>query len=98
MTNTVVTWQGEDQKQWQAEFGIENGVPCVRELRYQLNGKTYVLCQMLRPQFRVVTAKRTKRNPQRKKALAPGEELGYQWDTYSDNPMANRAEVKEANS
>lgn len=98
MTNTVVTWQGEDQKQWQAEFNIENGVPCIKELRYQVNGDTYVLCTGLHPQFRVVTAKRTKRNPQRKKALAQGEELGYQWDTYSDNPMANRANVQEADA
>jgi len=53
---------------------------------------------MLRPQFRVVTAKRTKKNPQRMKELAPGEELGYQWDTYSDDPMSHKENVRQADA
>lgn len=98
MTNTVVKWKGEDARQWQAELGIVDHVPCIKALSYELGGKNYVLASMLKPQFRVITAKRTKRNPQRVKDLVPGEVLGYQWDTYSDDPMSIKENVKQADA
>ena len=29
-------------------------------------------------------------------ALKEGEELGYQWDTYSDDPFSHKKDVQEA--
>ena len=80
MDKQTVCWKGEDQKQWYANVGIDGGAPCIFELGYELAGERLALAKMLHPQFKAVTAKRTKINPQREKALAPGEELDYQWD------------------
>ena len=96
MDRKSITWVGEDQKQWTAEVGIANGAPCIFSLSYESLGEQICLSAMLRPQFKVVTGKRTKINPQREKGLAPGEELGFQWDTYSDDPMSRKNEVAEA--
>lgn len=98
MTNTVVNWHGEDGKSWRAELSVENGTPCIKELSYEVEGQRHILASGLRPEFRVVTAKRTKKNPQRVKELAPGEELSYQWDTYSDDPMSHKENVKESDA
>ncbi|MCI8515564.1 MAG: hypothetical protein HFG75_01610 [Hungatella sp.] len=98
MTNTTVNWTGEDGKKWKAELGIVDRMPCILSLNYELGGKSFTLGSMLKPQFRVITAKRTKKNPQRMKDLAPGEVLGYQWDTYSDDPMRAREQVKQADA
>lgn len=96
MEKNLVTWTGEDGYLWHARMGIANSKPCIEELRYERAGETVVFGRMLTPQFKVVTSKRTKNNPQRLKGLAPGEELGYQWDTYSDDPMSHKEWVKEA--
>ena len=97
MDKQTVRWKGEDQKQWYATVGIDGKTPCIFELGYELAGERLALAKMLHPQFKAVTAKRTKINPQRAKALAPGEELDYQWDTYSDDPMSHKENVQEAN-
>ncbi len=97
MDKQTITWKGEDGKQWYATVGIDNNSPCIFELGYDFGGQLEVLATMLYPQFKAITAKRTKINPQREKALAPGEELDYQWDTYSDDPMSHTENVKEAN-
>lgn len=97
MDKQTVQWKGEDQKHWYATVGIDGGAPCIFELGYELAGERLALAKMLHPQFKAVTAKRTKINPQREKALAPGEELDYQWDTYSDDPMSHKENVQEAN-
>lgn len=95
--NKIITWIGEDQLEWRAEVGIDNGIPCIIEIAYQSNGAWVRLTGNLHPEFKVVTGVRTKINPQREKGLAPGEELDFQWDTYSDDPMSRKKEVKEAN-
>jgi hypothetical protein len=96
MDKKTVLWKGEDGLSWRAELGIKDAKPCIFELCYESNGKWISLAENLTPQFKVITGKRTKINPQREKLLAPGEEPGYQWDTYSDDPMSRTAEVKEA--
>lgn len=94
--NMLVQWNGEDGYCWKAELGIVDKAPCVLELGYEAYGFYNVLARNLVPQFKVITSERTKNNPQRSKGLAPGEVLGYQWDTYSDDPMSRRDKVKEA--
>ena len=94
--NMLVQWNGEDGYCWKAELGIVDKAPCVLELGYEAHGFYNVLARNLVPQFKVITSERTKNNPQRSKGLAPGEVLGYQWDTYSDDPMSRRDKVKEA--
>ena len=96
MENKTVFWKGEDGLSWQAELGIKDAKPCIFSLSYESNGKWVELGSGLTPQFKVITGKRTKINPQREKLLAPGEVPGYQWDTYSDDPMSRTSEVKEA--
>jgi len=96
MSTQIVTWTGEDRLPWRVELGIDNKVPCIFDLSYKTNGKWVRLAAGLHPEFKVVTGIRTKVNPQREKGLAPGEELGFQWDTYSDDPMSRKNEVKEA--
>ena len=98
MANSVVNWTGEDGLKWSAVLGIDDRKPCIIELSYETDGQKRILAQMLHPQFKVVTGVRTKINPQREKGLAPGEELDFQWDTYSDDPMSRKDQVKEANS
>ena len=51
---------------------------------------------MLKPQFRVVTSKRTTHNPQREKPIGADEKPDYQWDTYSDDPFSRKDCVKES--
>ncbi len=96
MENKVITWKGEDGLKWTAVLGIDGTKPCIFELCYETNGETKVLAEKLHPQFKVVTGVRTKINPQREKGLAPGEELDFQWDTYSDDPMSRKDQVQEA--
>lgn len=96
MDRKIINWQGEDNLSWRAELGIDGKVPCIYDISYLSNGKWVNLVSNLHPEFKVVTGVRTKINPQREKALAPGEELDYQWDTYSDDPMSRKKEVKEA--
>ena len=98
MQNQIVNWTGEDGRAWRAELGILNGTPSIRSLAYESNGAWITLAADLVPQFKVVTAKRTKINPQREKALAPGEELDYQWDTYSDDPFSHKENVRQSDS
>ena len=98
MENKVITWKGEDGLKWTAVVGIDNEQPCIFELSYETNGEKRVLAEKLHPQFKIVTGVRTQINPQREKGLAPGEELDYQWDTYSDDPMSRKNEVSEGNS
>ncbi|MBQ1377518.1 MAG: hypothetical protein IIY77_06070 [Lachnospiraceae bacterium] len=97
MDRITVQWNGEDGLKWSAELGIRNGAPCFMTVGYESNGSLVPLFSDVTPQFKVITGKRTKHNPQRVKLLAPGEEPGYQWDTYSDDPMSRPQEVKEAN-
>ena len=96
MERRIINWKGEDNLSWRAEIGIDEKVPCIFDLSYQSNGKWFNLVSNLHPEFKVVTGVRTKINPQREKGLAPGESLDYQWDTYSDDPMSRKEEVKEA--
>lgn len=97
MSKKIVTWTGEDKLLWCAEMGIENGVPCIFNLNYKSNGTWMNLASNIKPEFKIVTGVRTKINPQREKGLAPNEVLDFQWDTYSDDPMSRKKEVKEAN-
>ena len=94
----LIQWTGEDQLQWRAEVGIEGTTPCIFDLSYESNQTWVQLARNLSPQFKVITGIRTKLNPQREKGLAPGETLDFQWDTYSDDPMSRKKEVKEAKS
>ncbi len=96
MERKTVIWTGEDGLRWQAELGIKDAKPCILSLCYESNGDWVMLAEGLTPQFKVITGKRTKINPQREKLLAPGEVPGYQWDTYSDDPMSRTKEVAEA--
>ena len=97
MENKTVLWKGEDGLGWRAELGIHDAAPCIFSLEYEMNGQWVKLAGMLKPQFKVVTSERTKRNPQRLKTLKPGEELDYQWDTYSDDPFSRKDKIKQAN-
>lgn len=96
MENKIINWKGEDNLSWSAEIGIDGNIPCIFDLSYLSNGKWVNLVSNLHPEFKVITGVRTKINPQREKGLAPGETLDYQWDTYSDDPMSRKKEVKEA--
>lgn len=96
MGNEIIRWKGEDGLKWSAELGIDGGRPCIFSLCYETDGKAVTLAEGLHPQFKVITGKRTRINPQREKGLAPGESLDYQWDTYSDDPMSRKSEVEEA--
>lgn len=96
MDRKIINWKGEDNLSWRAEIGIDGNIPCIFDLSYLSNGKWVNLVSKLHPEFKVVTGVRTKINPQREKGLAPGETLDYQWDTYSDDPMSRKKEVKEA--
>ncbi len=96
MESQVIRWTGEDNLSWEAEMGILQGKPSVRKLSYERNGEWVVLEKDLVPEFKVITSKRTKSNPQRAMALKEGEELGYQWDTYSDDPFSHKKDVQEA--
>lgn len=96
MENIIINWKGEDNLSWRAEIGIDGNIPCIFDLSYLSNGKWVNLVSNLHPEFKVITGVRTKINPQREKGLAPGETLDYQWDTYSDDPMSRKKEVKEA--
>lgn len=98
MSNQIINWTGEDGRKWQAEMGILNEQPAIRSIGYESNGAWITLATDLVPQFKVITAERTKINPQREKGLAPGEELDYQWDTYSDDPFSRKDKVKQANA
>lgn len=84
--NTLkIQWTGEDGFHWTAVMGIKDASPCIVELGYERSGFYSTLAKDLIPQFKVITSERTRNNPQRTKGLAPGEILGYQWDTYSDD-------------
>ena len=96
MESAFVTWTGEDQLVWRAQLGIVDEAPRIISLGYESNGRLIPLAANLTPEFKVITGKRTKINPQREKLLAPGEEPGYQWDTYSDDPMSRTKEVRES--
>ena len=96
MENEIIRWTGEDGLKWSAVLGIDGGRPCIFSLCYETDGKAVTLAEGLHPQFKVITGKRTRINPQREKGLAPGESLDYQWDTYSDDPMSRKSEVEEA--
>ncbi|MBR2668642.1 MAG: hypothetical protein IKE36_02455 [Solobacterium sp.] len=99
MANTqTIKWTGEDHLPWTAVVGIDNNQPCIIELSYETNGEKKVLAEKIHPQYKIITGVRTKINPQREKGLAPGEELDFQWDTYSDDPMSRKKEVAEANA
>ncbi len=98
MDRIVISWTGEDSLRWSAVLGIDERKPCIFEISYETNGEKRLLASNLHPQFKVITGVRTKINPQREKGLAPGEELDFQWDTYSDDPMSRKDQVKEANS
>ena len=78
MDRKTVNWKGEDGLNWRAELGIRAAKPCIFSLNYESDGKWVELAASLTPQFKVISGKRTKRNPQREKALAPGEEPDYQ--------------------
>ena len=91
-----ICWKGEDGLNWRAEMGILDQKPAVLSLAYEKNGAWTVLEENLVPEFHVVTSKRTKNNPQRAMALKEGEELDYQWDTYSDDPFGHPQDVKQA--
>ena len=93
-----ICWKGEDGLNWRAEMGILDQKPAVLSLAYEKNGTWTVLEENLVPEFYVVTSKRTKNNPQRAMALKEGEELDYQWDTYSDDPFGHPQDVKMATS
>ncbi|MBQ4506713.1 MAG: hypothetical protein II971_05630 [Firmicutes bacterium] len=98
MDKTTVRWKGEDGLSWRAELGIDGqGRPCMFELAYTRCGEEKLLSKDLVPQFRVITAKRTTHNPQREKPIGADEKPEYQWDTYSDDPMSRKKDVKEAN-
>jgi len=92
----TICWKGEDSLNWRAEMGILDQTPAVLSLAYEKNGVWTVLEENLVPEFHVVTSKRTKNNPQRNMALKEGEESGYQWDTYSDDPFSHLQDVKHA--
>ncbi len=92
----VINWHGEDGINWRATFGVNEEKPCIFKIEYEKNRNWQILSSNLYPTFRVITAKRTKINPQREKALAEGEELSYQWDTYSDDPFKHKENVKKA--
>ena len=98
MDNITIRWTGEDRLEWSAELGLDGNEPCIFDLGYVSNGRYVRLAGGLHPQFKVITGERTRNNPQRVKGLAPGEELGYQWDTYSDDPMSRTDKVEEAKS
>ncbi len=97
MEHQIIFWNGEDGLEWKAEMGICQEAPCVFEIAYKRNGSWIRLSGMLRPQFKVITSRRTTHNPQRIKTIAADEKPDYQWDTYSDDPFSRKEWVKEAN-
>ena len=96
MDKQMITWKGEDGLSWRAELGIHDAAPCIFSLEYEKNGSWTRLAGMLKPQFRVVTSKRTTHNPQREKPIGADEKPDYQWDTYSDDPFSRKDCVKES--
>ena len=96
MDKQMITWKGEDGLSWRAELGIHDAAPCIFSLEYEMNGQWVKLAGMLKPQFRVVTSKRTTHNPQREKPIGADEKPDYQWDTYSDDPFSRKDCVKES--
>ena len=95
MENQIIYWNGEDGLRWKAQMGIVDQKPCIVELGYEKNNQWFLVGNMLTPQFKVVTGKRTTHNPQREKPVGADEKPDYQWDTYSDDPFSKK-DVKEA--
>ena len=95
MENQIIYWNGEDGLRWKAQMGIVDQKPCIVELGYEKNHQWFLVGNMLTPQFKVVTGKRTTHNPQREKPVGADEKPDYQWDTYSDDPFSKK-DVKEA--
>ncbi len=96
MDKQEIRWTGEDGLLWSACLEITGQAPCITSLGYRKAGQYYQLAGPLGISFKVIASKRTKNNPQRLKQLEEGEELHYQWDTYSDDPMSHKADVHEA--
>ena len=95
MENQIIYWNGEDGLRWKAQMGIVDQKPCIVELGYEKNHQWFLVGNMLTPQFKAVTGKRTTHNPQREKPVGADEKPDYQWDTYSDDPFSKK-DVKEA--
>src|SRR5262245_20611540 len=86
MDELVVHWDGESGQKLRARFGIQDGIPVVRELAIQPSaGAWRVLARSLTPEFGVTTGIR------RTNHGLPEEN---RWDVFWDTPLNRPGEIR----